>query len=348
MPWRVLTQILNVQWMMFLHKGKVDAMREISYAEAKVEALFEVMRANERVHLIGNMFLGLSPRRTLLTRLREEFPSRIFDPPISEAGFCGLAAGAAMAGLRAIVDVTTASFLFQAFPQVVNEAANACYMSGGQIHVPVVFHTLHGIRGGGAAQHSHSPQAMLWNAPGLEIALPSSPRDVKGLLKAAAGRDNPIVFVDHAKLFEVRGPVPEGDYVIPFGQADVKRSGRDVTVVATSLMVQRALKASTELATKGIEVEVVDPRTLVPLDKKSILDSVAKTGRLVVVDECHRSCGVAAEIAAMVAEEGFAHLKAPIKRVTTLDVPIPFSRPLETYVEVTEEKIVEAVLSLTR
>ena len=318
-------------------------MREISYAEAKVEALREIMEADDRVCLVGSYFLGLSPRRALMNALRERFSSRIFSPPISETGFCGLAVGAAMAGMRPIVDVATASFIFNAFPQVVNEAANAHYMTGGQVPVPVVFHLLHGLRGGGGAQHSHSPQAMLWNTPGLEIALPASPYDVKGLLKTAARSPNPTIFVDHARLFEIRGPVPEGDYDIPFGRADVKRSGSDVTIVATSLMVQVALRAAADLAAKGIEAEVVDLRTIVPLDKATLLASVAKTGRVVVVDECHRSCGVAAEISAILAEEAFHFLKAPIKRVTTPDVPIPASPPLEKYIEPTAEKVAAAV-----
>lgn len=321
-------------------------MREITYAEAFAEALREILRADKRVCVIGSYFFGLSPRRALIARLRKEFPSRFFDPPIAEAGYCGLAVGAAMASLRPIVDVATASFFLQAFPQVLNEAANTYYMTGGQTKVPVVFHMLHGIRGGGAAQHSHSLQAMLWNTPGLEIMLPSTPRDVKGLLKTAVRSENPTIFVDHAKLFEVKGEVPEQDYEIPFGQAEVKRQGKDVTVVATSLMVQRALQAAGKLAQKGIDVEVVDPRTLVPLDKSAIIDSVAKTGRLVVADECHKSCGVASEIAAIVAEEGFHHLKAPIRRVATPDVPIPFSRPMEAFIEPSEEKIVQAVLGV--
>jgi len=317
-------------------------MREISYAEAKVEALREIMEADDRVCLVGSYFLGLSPRRVLMNALRERFTARIFDPPISETGFCGLAVGAAMAGMRPIVDVATASFIFNAFPQIVNEAANAHYMTGGQVPVPVVFHLLHGLRGGGGAQHSHSPQAMLWNTPGLEIALPASPYDVKGLLKTAARSANPTIFVDHARLFEVKGPVPEGDYDIPFGRADVKRSGRDVTIVATSLMVQVALRAAADLAAKGIEAEVVDLRTIVPLDRATLLASVARSGRVVVVDECHRSCGVAAEISAIIAEEAFHRLKAPIRRVTTPDVPIPASPPLEKFIEPTAEKVVAA------
>ncbi|MGQ0569452.1 MAG: alpha-ketoacid dehydrogenase subunit beta [Armatimonadota bacterium] len=321
-------------------------MRELAYAEALIETLRELLQADDRVHIMGGYFLGLTPRRVLMAQLRDEFPSRVYYPPIAEIGYVGTAIGAAMAGLRPIVDLATASFIFQAFSQVAHEAANTDYMTGGQTTVPVIFHFNHGIRGGGAAQHSHSPQAMLWNTPGLEIMAPSSPYDVKGLLRTAARTDNPTIFVDHVNLFEVRGSVPDGDYAIPFGKADVKRPGRDVTIVATSLMVQRALRAAGELASRGIEAEVVDPRTLVPLDKDAILASVAKTGRLVVADECHRSCGVAAEIAAIVADEGFGSLKAPVKRVTTPDVPIPFSRPLEEYIEPTEDKIVAAALEV--
>jgi len=318
-------------------------MREISYAEAMVEALREILRDEPRSQIIGSYFLGLSPRRVLLDKLRQDFPTRMFDPPIAELGFCGMAIGAAMTGLRPIVDITTASFIFQAWPQIVNEAANARYMSGGQFAVPAVFHILHGLRGGGAAQHSHSPQAMLWNTPGLEIMLPASPADVKGLLKTAVGSDNPTIFVDHARLFELKGPVPEGDFRIPFGVAEVKRPGRDVTIVATSLMVSRSLAAAEALAREGIEVEVVDPRTLVPLDEAAILASVRKTGRLVVVDECHFRCGVAGEIAAMVAEKGFRDLKAPIRRVATADVPVPFNLGQETFIAPTQDKIEAAV-----
>ncbi len=321
-------------------------MRELTYAEAMVEALHEVMEEDERINLIGSYFLGLSPRRFLLDRLRVDFGARIFDPPISEVGFCGLGVGAATAGLRPIVDIGTGSFIFSGWPMVVNEAANVHYMTGGQTSVPVVFHILHGLRGGGAAQHSHSPQAMLWNTPGLEIMLPSSPKDVKGLIKTAVRSDNPTVFVDHVRLFEVKGEVPDDDYAIPFGRADVKRVGKDVTIVATSFMVQRALRAAEDLAKQDIDVEVVDPRTLVPFDKEAILKSVEKTGRLVVVDECHKSCGVAAEISAIVVEEAYSALKGPIKRVTTADVPVPFSPRLEGFIEPAEDKIIGAVREL--
>ncbi len=320
-------------------------MRELAYYEAKLEALSEIM-ADDRVHLMGGSFLSLSPRRTLFQKIVQQHPERVVSPPISELGFCGLAIGAAMAGLRPVVDLSTGSFIYEAWPQVVNEAANAFYMSGGQTRAPVVFHILHGIRGQGAAQHSHSPQAMLWNCPGLEIVLPSSPKDVKGLLKSAVASPNPTIFVDHVQLFEIRGPVPEGDLVIPFGQADVKRQGKDVTVIATSLEVQRSLNVADQLAREGIQVEVVDPRTVAPLDFATLLASVEKTGRVVIVDQCHKSCGIAAELAARIAEEGFDKLKAPIRRVTAPDVPIPFSPPLEEFVTPTEARIIEAIRSV--
>lgn len=321
-------------------------MKTISFAQALVDALYEVLQEDDRVSIIGGYVLGLGPQRSLMDSIRKDFASRIADPPISEAAVASIGIGAAMAGARPFVDIGTASFVYPAWSPILNEAANAYYMTGGQTKVPVVFHMLHGLRGGGAAQHSHSPQAMMWNCPGLEIVLPSTPGDVKGLLRSAMHSDNPTVLINHAKLLAVEGPVPEEPYEIPFGQADVKREGSDVTVVATSLMVQYALKAAEALAGEGIEVEVVDPRTIVPLDRATILASVEKTGRLVVVDECHLSCSVASEIAAIVAEEGFQWLKKPIKRVATLDVPVPFSPPLESYVTPSPEKIVETVRSL--
>jgi pyruvate dehydrogenase E1 component beta subunit len=315
----------------------------MAYYEAKIEALTEILASDPRVHLIGGTFVSQSSHRALFRAIEERFPGRVVSTPISELGYCGLATGAAMVGLRPIVDVGNGSFVFEAWPQIVNEAANAFYMSGGQTCVPVVFHFFHGIRGGGAAQHSHSPQAMFWNCPGLQIALPSSPRDVKGLLKTAARSDNPTVFVDHVELLETRGLVPEGDEAVPFGQAEVKRFGSDVTVIATSFMVQRSLKVAEQLVAEGIQVEVVDPRTLAPLDFQTLLASVEKTGRLVIVDECHRSCGVAAELAARVAEEGFDKLKAPIRRVTTPDAPIPYSQPLEELISPTEARIAAGI-----
>jgi len=318
-------------------------MRELAYYEAKFEALEEIMAADDRVHLINGTFLSLSPHRHVYQNLRNKYAARMISPPISELGFCGLATGAAMAGLRPIVDLSAGSFIYEAWPQVANEAANAFYMSGGQTRVPVVFHLYHGLRGGGAAQHSGSPQAMLWNCPGLEIAIPSSARDVKGLLKSAVLTDNPTIFVDHAKLLDTRGDVPDNDKPIPFGIADVKRQGGDLTLIATSYTVQVALQAAARLAKEGIEVEVVDPRTLVPFDLATILTSVEKTHRVVIADETHQSCGVAAEIAARITETGFDKLKTHIRRVSTLDVPVPYSPPLEAHIGPSESRIMDAV-----
>jgi pyruvate/2-oxoglutarate/acetoin dehydrogenase E1 component len=323
-------------------------MRELAYYQAKFEALGEIMDADERVHLIGGTFLSLSSRRHVYQELVDKYADRVLSPPISELGFCGLATGAAMAGLRPVVDISTGSFIFEGWAQVCNEAANAFYMSAGQTRVPVVFHLFHGLRGGGAAQHSASPQAMLWNNPGLEIVLPASPRDVKGLLKTAVASDNPTIFVDHVQLLEVRGEVPENDGPIPFGQADIKRKGGDATVVATSYMVQRCLQVAEKLARENIQVEVVDPRTLVPFDMETLLSSLEKTRRVVIVDETHQSCGVAAEIAARIAETGFDKLKAPLRRVATLDIPVPYSPPLEEYIGPREDRIIDAIRAVLR
>ncbi len=317
--------------------------RELTYAEALVEALEDLMKEDPDFLIIGSYVLGLGPLRVLFDRVRAAYPARVLDPPTAELAFCGFGIGAAMNGLHVMVDVGTASFVFQAFPQVVNEAANAIYMSGGRLALPVVFHLLHGLRAGGAAQHSHSPQAMLWNTPGLQIILPASPADVKGLLPSAVRSGSPTVFVDHSKLLPLRGAVPEHARPIPLGVADVKRRGRDVTVVATSFSVHQALVAAERLESEGIDVEVIDPRTIVPLDRRAILESVATTGRLVIVDETHRSCGVASEIAAIVGEEALDALRAPICRVTVPDVPVPFSPALESQLEPTPEKIAAAI-----
>jgi pyruvate dehydrogenase E1 component beta subunit len=327
--------------------GNIGNSAVRSYAEAMALGLREALSSDPTVRLMGQYFFGLTAWRRLTVDLRNDFPTRIWDPPIAEVGYVGTGIGAAISGLRPIVDVATASFLFQAFSQVVNEAANIHSMTGGQTRVPMVIHVNHGIRGGGAAQHSHSPQAMLWNVPGLKIMTPSSPRDVRGLIATAVADDNPVLWADHVKLFDVTEEVPDASEAIPFGVADIKRYGTDVTIVATSYMVRRALEAAELLAVVGISVEVVDPRTLVPFDRDTLLGSVAKTGRLVVVDECHRSCGVGAEIVAIVAEDGFDLLRRPIRRVATLDVPIPFSRPMEAYVEVSVDKIVAAARSIS-
>ncbi|MFN8518511.1 MAG: transketolase C-terminal domain-containing protein [Chloroflexota bacterium] len=318
----------------------------LAYAEGMALGMREALAADDRVRLMGQYFFGLTPWRRLTVDIRERFPGRVWDPPIAEIGYVGTGIGAAISGLRPIVDVATASFLFQPFSQVVNEAANIHYMTGGQTRVPMVIHVNHGIRGGGAAQHSHSPQAMMWNTPGIKVMLPSSARDVRGLLRTAVEDDNPVFWADHVKLFDYLDEAPDAEERIPFGVAEVKRAGTDVTIVGTSLMVRRALEAAEVLAADGISAEVIDPRTLVPFDTDAILASVGRTGRLVVVDECHQSCGVGAEIVARVAEHAFDSLRAPIRRVATADVPIPFGRPMEAFVEPTAAKVVDAVRSL--
>lgn len=318
-------------------------MSKQSYAAALVDALHEGMLADPRVSIIGGYVLGLGPQRTLTDRLKRDFPDRVFDPPTSEAGNAAVGVGAAMAGMRPFVDLGTGSFSYLAWSQITNEAAVAHYMTNGRLTVPVTFHLLHGVRGGGAAQHSQSPHAMLWNAPGLEIAAPSTAVDVYGLVRTALASPNPTLVVSHAKLLGIETEVPEQKSPIPFGRADIKRRGHDVTVVATSLMVHYCLAAAEALAKEGIDVEVVDPRTLVPLDEKTILESVSRTGRLVVVDECPLRGGIASEIAATVAERGFRSLKAPIVRVTRPDVPVPYSLPLENFIMPDAAKIVAAV-----
>jgi len=317
-------------------------MRQITYLQAIGEAMREEMRRDPRVFLMGedieaNVF-GTA------TGFKEEFGAdRLRDVPLSEAGFVGAAIGSAMVGMRPIVDLTIASFLYVAMDQIVSMAAKTTYMYGGQTHVPLVLRASMFFGGANAAQHSDRNYPMLMNVPGLKIITPSTPYDMKGLLKTAIREDDPMVSFEDGMLWGTRGDVPEEEYLIPFGVAEVKRAGTDVTVVAIASRVQEALAAAETLTKEGVSVEVIDPRTLVPLDKETILASVAKTGRLVVVEEAHRTCGAAAEIAAIVAEEGFWNLKAPIKRLAVPDVHIPFSPPLEKLMYPTASTIVSAI-----
>jgi len=325
-------------------------MKEMNFAEALSQGLVECLESDERVVLMGAGFGGLTPYRSAYGPIRARFSDRISDPPIAELGYCGIAIGAAMTGLRPIVAMGTGAFSFEAFPQIANEAPQAYYGTRGQVTCPVVFHMMTGIRGAGALQHSTSPQAMFWNTPGLQVVVPGSPADARGLMKTVALRsDNPTIYIDHQRLQGATGMVDDtGAGEIPLGVAEVKREGTDVTVVAVSVMVPRALEAAETLAKEGISVEVVDPRTLVPLDKDTILKSVAKTGKAVIADETQLSCGVAAEFAAILADEGFASLKAPVKRVAIPNVPIPYHEAEEIYITPTAERIVEAVKSICK
>ena len=321
----------------------------MTIGEALVSALGEAFAQDRRVVLIGGGLVGSGPGQAEFARLRQKYSSRIKSPPIAELGFCGIAAGAAMAGLRPLVDIGTATFSYEAIPQIINEAAIAYSNSGGQTNVPVTYFMRYGIRGGGGVQHSGSPQPWYWNTPGLQVAMPASPADAKGLLRTALLKSqDPTIFFAHERLMDERGAVPDGEYDIPFGQAAVRREGRDLTIIATGVQVPRALAAAEALAKEAISAEVVDPRTLEPLDKATLLASIKKTGRLVVTDESHDNCSVASGLAAIMADEGFASLRAPIKRVTIPHVPVPFAVSLEDYVTPTAERIVAAARQLLK
>lgn len=319
-------------------------MREINFMQAFNEGMREEMRRDKTVFFMGEDVQ--LPVFGFATGLVDEFgPERIRNTPLSEAGFVGAGIGAAAAGMRPVVDLSVFGFSYLAMDQIVNQAAKMRYMFGGQVKLPLVICGIAGIMGSSAAHHSESPHGMFMNAPGLKMVAPSTPYDCKGLLKAAIRDDNPVLFFQFITLGLLTGEVPEEDYIVPLGVADVKRTGTDVTVVAIGPMVPKALTVAESLAKEGISLEVIDPRTLVPLDKWAILTSVQKTGRLVIADEAPRTCGAAAEIAALVVEDddAFGYLDAPIQRVTRHHVPIPCSPPLERFVVPDEARIEAAV-----
>jgi acetoin:2,6-dichlorophenolindophenol oxidoreductase subunit beta len=318
--------------------------RELTFGQAINEALAEELRRDERVFVIGEDVAEAGTPFKVLSGLVAEFgPERVIDSPISEAGITGLAVGAAMTGMRPVVDIMFGDFLTLVMDQLVNQAAKAHYMSGGSLQVPLVLRTTLGATRRSAAQHSQSLQAWVSHIPGLKVAIPSTPADAKGLLKTAIRDDNPVVFIEDKLHYPLKGEVPDGEHLVPFGVADVKRRGSDVTIVATSSMVQASLAAAELLATRGVDAEVIDPRTTKPLDSRTIAASVERTGRAVVVDEGHRSYGVTAEIAATIAEDCFYHLDAPVRRLGARDVPVPFSPPLEDVTVPTPETIAAAV-----
>jgi len=320
-------------------------MREISYRDALREALREEMLRDPTVFLIGEDIGRYWGGAFKVTKgLAEEFgDERVRDTPISENAIIGVAVGAAITGMRPVAEIMFGDLTALAMDQIANQAAKIRYMFGGQAKVPLVIRTPFGGGVNIAAHHSQSLEAWFMHVPGLQVVVASTPYDAKGLLKTAIRNDNPVVFCEHKLLYPLTGPVPEEEYTIPFGVADVKREGRDVTVVATLYMVHKALAAAETLAKEGVSVEVVDPRTLVPLDKETITESVKKTGRVVVVTEDCKTAGVSAELAALIAEEALDYLDAPIKRVTTFDVPIPFSPPLENFVIPDEKRIIKAI-----
>jgi pyruvate/2-oxoglutarate/acetoin dehydrogenase E1 component len=322
-------------------------MSNIFYKEAVRDALREEMRRDERVFLLGLDIGRFGGTYKATDGLWEEFgDERVRDTPLSEAAIAGAAVGAAMTGLRPVAEIMYIDFTTIAMDQIVNQAAKLRYMSGGQAHIPVVFRTQEGAGRSSAAQHAQSLEAWFAHIPGLKVALPATPRDAKGLLKTAVRDEGPVMFIEHKLLYNSRGEVPEDEYLIPFGKANVCREGSDVTVVALSRMVLRAIEAAAELEREGISVEVIDPRTVVPLDMETILASVEKTGRLVVAHEGYERCGMGAEIATQVMERGLYSLEKPVRRVCGRNVPVPFAPVMENYVIPGAAEIVRAVKEL--
>jgi pyruvate dehydrogenase E1 component beta subunit len=317
-------------------------MPKISMLQAVRDAQYEELKRDPRVFLMGediqsNLY-GAS------VALVEEFGAdRIRNTPISENGFVGAAAGAAMVGMRPVVDVTIASFLYPAMDQLISNVAKSSYLYGGQTNLPLVIRVIMFYGGNNAAQHSDRPYPMFMGVPGLKIIAPSNPYDMKGLLKSAIRDDNPVLCFEDVTLWGMKAEVPDEDFLVPIGKAVVRRPGNDVTVVAVSGAVVHSLAAAEELANENISVEVIDLRSLAPLDRETVLESVKKTGRTVAVDIAHRTCSAASEIAATVAEEGFWDLKAPIERVTTPDTHMPFSPALEKGLYPTKERIISAI-----
>ncbi|HWQ52757.1 MAG TPA: alpha-ketoacid dehydrogenase subunit beta [Bryobacteraceae bacterium] len=322
-------------------------MSNIFYKEAVRDALREEMRRDERVFLLGLDIGRFGGTYKATDGLVDEFgEERVRDTPLSEAAIAGAAVGSAMTGLRPVAEIMYIDFTTIAMDQIVNQAAKLRYMSGGQAHIPVVFRTQEGAGRSSAAQHAQSLEAWFAHIPGLKVALPSTPFDAKGLLKTAVRDDGPVMFIEHKLLYNSRGEVPEQEYLIPFGQANICREGSDVTVVALSRMVLRALEAAAELEREGISVEVIDPRTVAPLDIETIVKSVEKTGRLVVAHEAYERCGMGAEIATQVMERGLYFLEKPVRRVCGRNVPVPFAPVMENYVIPGAAEIVKAVKEL--
>jgi len=321
--------------------------RELTFAQAVREALAEEMRRDPTVCVLGEDVAEAGTPFKVLSGLVEEFgKARVLDTPISEAGFTGLAVGAAMAGLRPVVDIMFGDFITLTMDQMVNQAAKVHYMSGGKWKVPMVMRTTLGATRRSAAQHSQSLHAWFCHVPGLKVVLPSTPYDAKGLLKAAIRDNNPVVFFEDKMMYKLKGQVPSEAYTIPLGVADIKRVGEDITLIATSSMVQVALGAAALLEEAGISAEVVDPRTMWPLDEKTLVDSVKKTSRAIILDEGYERYGVTAELASVVATGAFYDLDAPVKRMGAMHIPIPFSPPLEDVTVPTEQTVFEAARAM--
>jgi pyruvate/2-oxoglutarate/acetoin dehydrogenase E1 component len=325
-------------------------VREITYAQAIKEAMCEEMRRDENVFFMGEDIGVYGGAFGVSVGMIEEFgPERVKDTPISEAAIAGGAAGAAVTGMRPICEIMFSDFVTISMDQLVNQAAKMRYMFGGKAKVPLVLRTPAGSGTGAAAQHSQSLEAWFCHIPGLKVVVPSTPYDAKGLLKAAIRDDNPVIFLEQKLLYRKKGPVPEDEYIVPLGKADIKREGKDLTIITYGRMLPTCLKVAEDFAGEGIDIEVVDPMTLLPLDKGTIIRSAKKTGRVLIVHEAAQTGGVGGEIAAVIADsEAFFYLDAPIKRLCGLDVPIPYCPELEKNVVPTEKTITEAVRQLLK
>jgi pyruvate/2-oxoglutarate/acetoin dehydrogenase E1 component len=323
-------------------------MRELTYSKALREALTEEMERNPDILMLGEDIGVYGGVFKVTEGLLDRFgPERVIETPISEAGFVGAAVGLAMTGKHPVVELMFMDFAYVAADSIFNQAAKMRYMSGGRAQVPLVIRTQQGGGRGNAAQHSQSLETFFTHIPGLKVVLPSTPYDAKGLLKSALRDPDPVVFIEHKLLYNTRGDVPEEEYTIPLGQADIKRAGKDATVVSWSRTVLHALEAAELASQQGIDVEVIDLRCTVPLDIDTVLASVKKTGRLVVAHEAHRRLGVGAEIASLVQERAFDYLDAPIERVGAMDIPIPYSKPLEDEALPGVKHILQAIKRVT-
>ncbi len=326
-------------------------MRQLTYSEAINEALREEMQRDPGVFILGEDVATMGGVFGVTAGLLEQFgPERVMDTPISEAGVIGAALGAAMMGMRPVAEIMFGDFLGCAGDQLINQVAKARYMSGGKARVPLTIRVTTGAPGAAAAQHSQSPESWFMNVPGLKIACPATPADAKGLLKAAIRGEDPVLFFEHKMLYATKGAVPDGDHVVELGQARVAREGADVTIVAIGGMLPRALDAAATLAARdrAISCEVIDPRTLVPLDLPTLIESVKKTSRVVIVHEAHKRAGPGAEIAALLAEHAIDYLDSPIARVAAKNVPLPYAPALEQFVLPNTQDIIDAVLRVLR
>ena len=324
-------------------------MRELTFREAINEALAEEMERDESVILFGEDVGPFGGAFQVASGLYQRFGAdRVRDTPISESAIMGCALGSSVTGMRPVAEIMFSDFMMVGADQLVNQIAKMRYMSGGQVKCPLVIRTTTGAGLAAAAQHSQCIESIFLSFPGLKLVLPSTPCDAKGLLKSAIRDDNPVIFFEHKVLYGIKGEVPEGEYTIPLGKAEIKREGSDVTIIASMNLLHKAMLAAEMLSTESVGAEVIDIRTLVPLDREMLIASVKKTGRLVIASEGHCSGGIGSEIAAIMCDEVFDYLHAPIKRVASLDVPIPFNPRLEKFVTPDETNIIEAVKGILR